>query len=190
VSVGFDWKPLLAEGEVVLWEGRPSRLKIFAGAAVLTALIAAIWLYAMGEIARAPGGSACFTDNCPEADRKAGLVAVLFGPVSFLLCGGLMVISPFIREASAITSRRVFSISYPLLRKQPKFEQIPVKGAGTVLDGVSFLASVSAFGPHPTISYRNQTVVLRARSRAELKRAITLIEHLSSEDIPAPGRTP
>jgi hypothetical protein len=189
VSAGFDWKSLLTEGEVVVWEGRPSRLKIFAGMAVLTALAIAGWLYVLGEIARAPGGSECFTNDCPTADRKAGFVAYFAAPVSVLICGGLMLISPFIRNASAITSKRVLSISHPLLRKQPKFEQIPVKGAGAVLDGFNFFSSVRAFGPHPDISYVNKSAVLWARSRAELKRAISLIEQLSSEDPPAPGRT-
>ncbi|MCU0903425.1 MAG: hypothetical protein MUE83_06070 [Tabrizicola sp.] len=190
MSAGFDWKPLLTEGEVVLWEGRPSRLKLFAGSAVLTAMATAAWLMAMGDIAQAPGGSECLTDDCPTADRKAGLVAVVFGPVSLLLCGTFMLISPFIRHASAITSKRVLSVSRPLLRKKAKFEQMPVRGAKAKMDGVSFLRTVRAFGPHPTLSYVDQSVVLWARSKAELKKAIAVIEQLSLGHPPVQGPNP
>ncbi|NJS40190.1 MAG: hypothetical protein HC783_15590 [Rhodobacteraceae bacterium] len=190
MSAGFDWKPLLSEGEVVVWEGRPSRLKLFAGFAVVTAVVIAGWLMAMGDIARAPGGSECLTDDCPTADRKAGLVALVFGPISLLLSVGMMLISLFIRHASAITTQRVLSVSHPLLRKQAKVEQIPVQGAKARMDGFSFLRSVHAFGPHPTLNYVDQTVVLWARSKAELTRAIAVIERLSVGKPPAPGPTP
>ncbi len=189
MNTGFDWQPLLTEGEVVVWDGRPSRLKLFAGSAVLTAVVTVAWLMAMGEIAYAPGGSECVTDDCPTPDRKAGLVAVLFGPVSLLLCGSFMIISPFIQHASAITTKRVLSVSRPLLRKQAKFEQIPVEGAKASMDGASFLRSVRAFGPHPTLSYVDQSVVLWAGSKAELKRAIAVIEHLSPDARPARSPT-
>lgn len=174
----------------MVWEGRLSRLKIFAGSTVLTAVVTAVWLMAMGDVAQAPGGTECLTDDCPTADRKAGFVVFFAGPVSFLLCAGMMMMSPFIRYASAITSKRVLSITHPLLRKQPKFEQIPVKGAKAGLEGISFLRSARAFGPHPSVSYVNQSVVLWARSKAELKRAIAVIEKLSSEDPPVRGSTP
>jgi hypothetical protein len=190
VSAGFDWKPLLTEGEVVVWEGRLSRLKIFAGSAVVTAVVTAAWLMAMGDVAQAPGGTECFTDDCPTADRKAGFVVFFAGPVSFLLTAGMVMMSPFMRHASAITSKRVLSITHPLLRKQPKFEHIPVKGAKAGLEGISFLRSARAFGPHPSISYVDQTVVLWARSKAELKKAIAVIEKLSSDDPLVPGQTP
>jgi hypothetical protein len=190
VKAGFDWKPLLTDGEVVIWEGRQSRLKLFAGSAVVTAIVTAAWLMAMGEIAQAPGGSECFTDDCPTVDRKAGLVAFVFGPVSLLLCGTVMVIAPFIQRVSAITSKRVLSVSRPFLRKQAKFEHIPVDGAKAKMDGVSFLRSVRAFGPHPSESYVDQSVVLWARSKAELKSAIAVIEQLSSRQKSEQGSTP
>ncbi|NJM82097.1 MAG: hypothetical protein HC844_06040 [Tabrizicola sp.] len=175
---------------MVAWKGRNSRLKIFAGSAVVTAVVTAGWLMAMGEIARASGGSECVANDCPTADRKAGFVAFFAGPVSFLLCGGLMMVSPFMRNASAITSKRVLSISRPVLRKQPKFDRIPVKGTGAGLVGFGFLTTVHAFGPHPDIAYRDKQLVLWASSRAELKRAVAVIERLSSEASPVLGPTP
>jgi hypothetical protein len=190
VSPGFDWKPRLTEGEVVVWEGRPSRLKLFAGSAVVTVVAIAAWLMAMGDIMQAPGGSECFSDDCPTADRKAGFVVYLAGPASILLCGGFMLISPFIRHASAITTKRVLSVSRPLLRKQAKFEHIPIEGAKARMDGIGFLRSVRAFGPHPTKSYCNQSVLLWASSKAELARAVAVIEQLSSEDPSELGPTP
>lgn len=183
---GFDWKPFLAEGEVVLWEGRPARLKIFVLSAVIAGVAAAGWMLALEEVAQAPGGSECFTDDCPRADRKAGFVAYFAAPVSFLLGSGLMMLSLFIRNASAITSRRVLSTTRLIPGRRPKFEQIPVKGATPALNWFN----VFVFSPDPAVADHKRRIVLWGKSKAEMKRGIAIIEELSSGDPLAQGRTP
>jgi hypothetical protein len=185
VSAGFDWKPLLSEGETVVWEGRPSRLKFFAGSAVLTVVVTATWLMAMREIAQAPGGTECFAADCPTADRKAGFVVYFAGPVSFFYGVFFLLFPVFIRQVCAVTSKRVLSISFKLWRNQPTLKQVPVKGATGSLNAAPLVTlGLIVRSPHTS-----QSIVLWAKSRAEYKMAESIIEQLSSVASPLQGQT-
>lgn len=173
---GFDRTPLLSEGEAVLWEGRPSRLKLFAVGAVVTTIATAAWLMAMGEVANAPGGSECLTVDCPTADRKAGFVAYFAGPVS--ICIGIfpLLLSVFTRQICSVTSKNILVVSFKLWRKQPILRGVPVKGAAAMLN----TAPLVTLGLIVRSPLSNKDLILWAKSRAELKKAQSLIEQLSA----------
>jgi hypothetical protein len=186
VSAGFDWKPLLSEGETLLWEGRASHLRLLAFGAVFTAVAVAAWLMAGGEVAQAPGGADCLSADCPTADRKAGFVVYFAGPVSILMGACLLLWSALTRQFSAVTTNRALAVSRRLWRKQPTLRQVPVKGASAMLNAAP-LVTLGLFVRSP---HANQRILLWGKSRAELKKAQSLIEELSSGIIPVQGRTP
>jgi hypothetical protein len=186
VSEGFDWKPLLSEGEAVVWEGSPARLKLFAFGAGITAIATVGWLMAVGEVAQAPGGVKCLSVDCPTADRKAGFVIYFAGPVSIFLGVFFALLSVFIRQVCAVTSKRVLSISFKLWRRQPTVRQVPVKGARAMLNAAP-LVTLGLMVSNPRSSQR---LILWAKSRSELKRAESMIEQLSSGEPSMQGHTP
>ena len=186
MRAGFDWTPLLSEAEAVLWEGRPSRLKIFAVGAIVTTIASAAWLMAMGEVAQAPGGSECLSVDCPTADRKAGFVAYYAGPVSICFGVFLLLLSIFIRHICAVTSKNVLVVTFKLWRRQPTVRSVPVKGATAMLNA----APLVTLGLLVSSSLSNKCLLLWAESRAELKKAKSLIDQLSVGDAPAQSQAP
>jgi hypothetical protein len=180
VRAAFDWKPLLCEEEILVWQGQAPMLKIVAMAAVALAVSTLLWLIALQEVAQAPGGADCFSDNCPAADRKSGLV-VWTMPGVMLLSAVATVILPFTRKSSAETSNRVMIIGEAPWLRQPNLEQIPVKGASATLDGFTLrVAGLDA----------NKRLLLTASSRAELKRAKSMIQQVASDGTIMGGTTP
>jgi hypothetical protein len=180
VRTGFDWKPLLNGGEIILWEGRLPHLKILAFGAGVTAMATAAWLLAMGDVAQAPGGAVCLSAECPTADRKAGFVVYFAGPVSILFGVFFVFFSAFIQQIGVVTSKRVLSITFWLWRRQPTLRQIPIKGARAMLNS----APLVTLGLIVSSPYSSRDLVLWARSRAELRKAESMIEKLSSGETP------
>ncbi|MDZ4070024.1 MAG: hypothetical protein U1E06_24800 [Tabrizicola sp.] len=168
----YDWSPRLDLEEAILWEGRPSTFKLLSFIACICAFaLLARWM-ALTEIAGAPGGSSCVTEPCPEADRKAGLVAMIWAPTILVMAAafGLALITS--RLDCAVTNERILSLHRAHWRRQPKFLQCPVKDAEAGIHAVFLIVH------HKSLP---QNLILQAGSKRELRAALALIQRLSDK---------
>ena len=176
----YDWSPRLNPGETVLWEGRPSTFKLLLFLSFICALaLLARWM-ALTEIASAPGGIICVTAPCPEADRKAGLVVLIWVPTILTITAGMAVALVTSQLNCAVTNQRILSLHRAYWRRHPKFLHCPLKDAE---------AGIYAFFLIVHHKSLPQNLILLAGSKKELRSALALIktqsENVSCADAPA-----
>ena len=163
---------VLVPDEVILWEGEFPLFKFLTMITAIIVLVIVAWWLALLDIEAAQGGRACVTDYCPKADRKSELMLII-APIATIVLIGVLLLLLFVRNAYAVTSKRVFSLHNAPWKKRPKVSQLSVEGAQATIDGP---LGLRVNGREP-----GQQVTLMAKSRSELKRAKGIIDSLSHD---------